>query len=76
MGYTLLKELYYKDSQAYNNLYKERFESQYTHHIDFKIGDSPAFFVVTPEIQDGLWLFGLWGHQYPQLSQILRHRNL
>ena len=51
MGYTLLKELYYKDSQAYNNLYKERFESQYTHHIDFKIGDSPAFFVVTPEIQ-------------------------
>ena len=43
MGYTLLKELYYKDSQAYNNLYKERFESQYTHHIDFKIGDSRLF---------------------------------
>lgn len=51
MEYRLLKELYYKDLQAYNSLYKERFESQYTHHIDFQIGDSPAFFIVTPEIQ-------------------------
>lgn len=51
MEYRLLKDLYYKDLQAYNSLYKERFESQYAHHIDFQIGDSPAFFIVTPEIQ-------------------------
>ena len=51
MEYTPLKEIYYKNLQHYHSLYKERFESPYTHHIDFKIGDSPAFFVVTPAIQ-------------------------
>ena len=51
MSYTLLKDLYYKDSQKHHSLYKERFESPYAHHINFNIGDSPAFFVITPEIQ-------------------------
>ena len=50
MSYTLLKDLYYKDSQKHHSLYKERFESPYAHHINFNIGDSPAFFVITPEI--------------------------
>lgn len=51
MAYTLLRKLYYSDIKTYEAVYQERFHGEYTHHIDFQIGDNPAFFVVTPQIQ-------------------------
>lgn len=51
MPYQLLKELAYGDRKAYEELYQARLHGEYTQHIDFQIGEWPAFFVVTPEIQ-------------------------
>lgn len=50
MAYTSLAKLAYSNREAYEQIYQERFNSPYAHHIDMKIGDWPAFFVVTPEI--------------------------
>ncbi|MCI8594900.1 MAG: Fic family protein [Oscillospiraceae bacterium] len=50
MEYTELSKLFYSDQAAYEQAYHERFNSPYAQHIDMKIGDWPAFFVVTPEI--------------------------
>lgn len=52
MEYTSLSKLLYRDRGAYEQTYSERFYSPYAQHIDIKIGDWPAFFVVTPEIHD------------------------
>lgn len=51
MPYTDLKKLSYSDPEHYSEIYRERYNSPYAQHIDFAIGQSPAFFVVTPEIQ-------------------------
>lgn len=50
MEYISLAKLAYSDRESYEQIYQERFNSQYTQHLDMKIGDWPAFFVVTPEI--------------------------
>lgn len=50
MAYNLLRKIYYSNVDAYEATYQERFHSEYTHHIDFQIGSSDAFFVVTPQI--------------------------
>ena len=52
MAYEELKKLYYTDPSSYEANYQARFGSPYAHHIAFSIGASPAFFVVTPELQD------------------------
>lgn len=51
MDYISLDKLFYSDPEHYQELYHERYHSPYAQHIDFMIGESPAFFVVTPEIQ-------------------------
>lgn len=51
MPYTELIKLYYSEPDQYETVYHERFSSPYAQHIDFMIGQFPAFFVVTPEIQ-------------------------
>ena len=52
MKYNSLDKLSYGDRDAYEQVYSERFNSPYAQHIDMKIGDWPAFFVVTPEIHE------------------------
>ena len=51
MPYPELKKVYYSDPEHYKDIYTTRYNSPYTQHIDFLIGQNPAFFVVTPEIQ-------------------------
>lgn len=51
MDYKELGHIYYSDHELYEIMYKRRFSSIYTHHINFDIREWPAFFVVTPEIQ-------------------------
>ena len=51
MPYTELKKVYYSDPEHYKEIYHQRYNSPYAQHIDFEIGQAPAFFVVTPEIQ-------------------------
>ena len=50
MEYDSLSNLSYGDHDAYEQAYRQRVQSPYAQHIDVKIGDWPAFFVVTPEI--------------------------
>ena len=41
--YESLDKIYYKDQQEYQKIYKERFRSLQTRHLDFQIGNSSAF---------------------------------
>ena len=50
MSYDELKKIYYKNQSQWENEYRNRFESKSAIHIDFKIGDDPAFFVETNEV--------------------------
>ena len=50
MSYDELKKIYYKNQSQWENEYRNRFESKAAIHIDFKIGDDPAFFVETNEV--------------------------
>lgn len=59
MSYTALSKIFYQNKAAYEEAYKERFESEYAVHLDFDIKGSPAFFTPTPEI-------------YKMLTDILR----
>lgn len=52
MEYTPLSRLAYSDRDRYEQIYQERFNSQYTQHLDMKIGEWPAFFVATPDVYD------------------------
>ena len=52
MSYTELRELYYADSAEYAAAYPARYNSPYAHHIAFKIGENPAFFILTPEMHE------------------------
>lgn len=48
--YVLLKSLYYDRYEKYEELYKERFQSNECVHLNFKIENNPAFFMETPEL--------------------------
>lgn len=50
MDYISLAKLAYSNRESYEQIYQERFNSQYAQHLDMKIGEWPAFFVATPEI--------------------------
>lgn len=50
MSYQELKKLYYKDQDAYNAEYERRFNSDDTVHLDFQIGNKPAFFVENTDV--------------------------
>lgn len=52
MAYISLNKLFYSDSEHYLALYHQRYQSPYAQHIDFMLGEAPAFFVVTPEVQE------------------------
>lgn len=51
MKYETLKHLYYSNQTDYESTYRERYNSEYTHHLDFDVSGNKAFFVVTPGIQ-------------------------
>ena len=48
--YKQLKNLYYKNKEEYNALYKKRFSASECVHLNFMIADNPAFFMETPEL--------------------------
>ena len=50
MGYTSLYKLFFSDSGKYKKIYEERFEGEYTVHLDFTVNNCPAFFVAGPEL--------------------------
>lgn len=50
MEYTTLSKLAYSDRESYEQRYQERFNSDYTQHVNIKIGDWPSFFITTPEV--------------------------
>lgn len=49
MHYRPLSKLYYDGAEKYMEAYTQRFHSESTCHLDFLIGDAPAFFLVTTE---------------------------
>ncbi len=48
MSYEPLSKLFYSDKEHYEEIYQNRFNSEYATHIDFEINGSPAFFVMAP----------------------------
>lgn len=52
MSYVMLRKIFYSAPSTHESVYNDRFTSEYAHHLDFQIGDYPAFFVTTPEIHD------------------------
>ena len=49
MSYLALERLSYSNPDHYETVYQNRFSSESTVHLDFYIGEYPAFFLVTPE---------------------------
>lgn len=43
--YKTLRKLYYGDPETYQQVYERRFSESTTVHLDFLIGEHPAFFV-------------------------------
>ena len=50
MKYEQLNKIFYKDNKNYKKFYKNRFESESSYHLNFKIGENQAFYVVTNEM--------------------------
>lgn len=50
MNYEQLKKVQYSGSDNYKKRYINRFESDSCYHLDFNIGDNPAFFIVTNDM--------------------------
>ena len=50
MAYLELKKLYYKNQDEYNAEYANRFDSENAVHLDFMVGNKPAFFVETTDV--------------------------
>ena len=50
MDYLSLSKVFYKDKEHYEQIYKERFNSDYTIHLNFLINGYPAFFVKAPSL--------------------------
>ena len=49
MSYDSLEKLYYKDPEHYQEIYRERFQSDAAAHLDIKIGNNLAFYVETTQ---------------------------
>lgn len=50
MRYIPLAKLYYSDTEHYDAIYSQRFNSESAYRFDFNISKNPAFFVFTPEL--------------------------
>lgn len=48
--YVFLKSLYYDHKEEYEALYESRYNSSNCVHLNFIIGNNPAFFMETPEL--------------------------
>ena len=71
MAYETLRHIYYKSSDDYERIYKERYNSDMTTHVDFQIHDSSAFFVQTPAIASSLYKIALMDKEIYQLCEVL-----
>ena len=52
MSYVLLSDLFYKNKEEYELLYKKRLSSESTRILPVKIGTNNAFYCLCPEIYD------------------------
>ena len=59
MKYEGLEKIFYQDKQRHEEIYQQRWNSEYAIHLDFEVAGHPAFFMQTPEI-------------FAMLAQILR----
>ncbi len=50
MQYKTLSDLFYSDKENYESIYKARYNSDYSIHLDFLIHNTPAFFTLEPSI--------------------------
>lgn len=50
MPYKELRKVFYTDPSRYEEIYLERFHSEYAHYVPLHIGEFPAFFITTPDI--------------------------
>lgn len=50
MKYTSLSKLFYTDKDKYENIYLDRYNSEYAIHLDFSVSGFPAFFVLDPSL--------------------------
>ena len=50
MNYIPLSKIKYSNSENYEKIYKERFESPSSEHLDFNISGNKAFFIINNEL--------------------------
>lgn len=50
MQYNPLSKLYYSDTEHYNEIYQQRFQSESAYRFAFEISKNPAFMLFTPEL--------------------------
>ncbi|MDO4732210.1 MAG: Fic family protein [Bacillota bacterium] len=50
MPYKSLAKLFHKDPEHYEEIYQSRFHHENARHLDFAIGDAPAFFLESSEL--------------------------
>ena len=51
MEYKELRKIYFQNDEEYNNEYAARYNSRNAFHLDFLIGNNPAFYEVNMEVQ-------------------------
>jgi len=51
MEYKELRKVYFQNDEEYNNEYAARYNSRNAFHLDFLIGNNPAFYEVNMEVQ-------------------------
>ena len=71
MEYQVLQKVYYKNRHDYERIYQERFNSEYTVHLDFEVKGNQAFFIQTPEIISMLTDILKMNHAVSNLCQAL-----
>ncbi|MEQ2454926.1 Fic family protein [Flavonifractor hominis] len=49
MDYIGLSKLFYQNKDTYEQVYQQRFHSEYAVHLDFEVNRNPAFFIQTPQ---------------------------
>lgn len=71
MQYIPLSKLYYSDTEHYDKIYKQRFDSESAYRFEFEINNSTAFMLFTPELFSLLDQIMVLDKQLSQLAEKL-----
>lgn len=71
MSYKPLSKYFYEGQDAYQAAYAERFNSDNSHHLDFQIGNAPAFFLITEEVRRSIARINTFSARLKRLLEIL-----